>query len=168
MKRDSMVLVHFLPPIAVLAFVIAFLVMTHLLPPAARAMPLMVGWITLGLTALDIVSRTDTEVGRLTMRALNPSGLASSEPLDLESVRPEKGNHVWIAIAMPMFLVTGLSLIGILPAAALFTFVAFLLNGSRKVPALAAAGVFTFFIWLIFGMSLQLQLFPGILFGGDI
>jgi hypothetical protein len=102
------------------------------------------------------------------MRALNPSGLVESEAGASDAARPEAMGHAWIAIGMLVFLVVGLLSIGILPAAALFTLIAFLLNGSRKVPAILIAAVFTFLIWLIFGELLQLQLFPGMLFGGEL
>ncbi len=51
----------------------AFIIAAYRLGPVARAMPLLVGWITLVLVTLDIVARTDTAAGRALTSALNPA-----------------------------------------------------------------------------------------------
>ncbi len=157
-------IVRFLPAAFCWLFAAAFLAMTYTLPANARAMPLLVGWGTLGLATLDLASRLRNKAGEALMRALNPAGL-KPEPPDTISGR----YALLIGIGLVVLLVTSFLLLGALIAAPLLIFTA-LMVGDRKQwkLSLAITAGSTLVIWLLFAVLLRLQLYPGLLFGGSL
>jgi hypothetical protein len=156
--------VRLLPPILCGLFAAAFLAMTYALPPAARAMPLLVGWGTLGLVVLDLASRQKGKAGEALMRALNPAGL---KPPEADTVTGRYA--LLIGIGLVVLLVTSFLLLGALIAAPVLIFTA-LMVGDRKQwrLSLAITAGSTLVIWLLFSVLLRLQLYPGLLFGGSL
>jgi len=157
--------VHYLPALFAWLFAVGFLVLTYRLPPIARAMPVLVGWATLGLASLDLISRTGGAFGQGLMRALNPSGLKLQG--DADTLEPRFG--LKSGIGMVVLLVVGFLSIGILLAAPLVIFIALMLANRREplLSAAIAAGA-TLVIWLLFAVLLRLQLYPGLIFGGAL
>lgn len=157
-------LARYIPAVVVWLFAAGFLVLTYQLPASARATPSLVGWITLGLATIDVVSRTGGEFGTTIMRAVNPAGLKD---------RPETQSHTTmdlvtgiglIAVLVVLFLV-----IGVLPTTALFTFGALTLAyRSQLIRNAAIAAAATLGVWLLFAVLLRLQLYPGLAFGGTL
>jgi hypothetical protein len=153
---------RYLPPLVVLAVTAGFLVLTYRLPPAARAMPVLVGWAALVLASIDLVSRTHGRFGHALMKALNPAGLKEEEA--------EAPAGVWAlatGIGLVVLLLTAFLLLGVLIAAPLTIFTALIVANRRElISSLLIAGGATAIIWLLFSVLLRLHLYPGLLFGG--
>jgi hypothetical protein len=155
-------LTGFWAPLAVMAFSGAYLVLAWRLPTEAQAMPVGVAWVTLGLAALDFLSRTATPVGRAVMRALNPAG-----DKDVEEQRSTAAPmRQALGVGLPLAFMTALVLLGIVVGTALFVFTAIWLSDRRRpLQALVLAAAATAAIWLLFAGVLKLNLFPGVLLG---
>jgi hypothetical protein len=116
------------------------------------------------LVGLDLVSRTRTALGATLMHWLNPAGDAD-KMVDHKRYPALKqiGAVAWIAgFAAAMLF------IGILYAVPLYVFSSLFFRGKRSL--LVAAGVSaaaTAMIWLLFVAVLGLELYPGMLFGGN-
>jgi hypothetical protein len=158
---------HFLPPLIVLAVVTGFLAMTYQLPPAARAMPALVGWAGLVLAGVDLLTRTGGEFGRALMKALNPAGLKMGEEERAEA--PAGLLPLLTGLGLVVLLVAAFLLVGVLIAAPILIFTALMVNNRREVISnLLIAVVTTGVIYLLFSVLLRLHLYPGVLFGGAL
>ncbi len=157
----------YLAPLVFLGVAAGFLVLTYQLPPAARDMPVLVGWATLVLALVDLVSRTGGELGRTLMRALNPSGLKPSAEAKAEA--PSGRFAVISGIGLVVLLIVAFILTGVLIAAPLVIFTALVIADRREIVLSAViAAVTTLSIWLVFSLLLRLHLYPGFLFGSAL
>jgi hypothetical protein len=152
-------------PILIMAGVAGFLALTYQLPVESRAMPLGVGWTTLALAFVDLLSRTRTGFGEALMKTLNPAGD--------EDVAAERSDAAWTrqatGVLLPVLFTAALVLFGILIGAALFVFAAIFLSDRRRwLEAIALTVGATAFVWLVFAVVLKLQLFSGLLFGASL
>jgi hypothetical protein len=137
----------YLPAAGLAIFTSIFLAAAYGYPSQARAFPVAVGWVTLLLVALDIVSRT---------KPLKPG--AATE--DSRPLGRQFGAVVWLA-AFALMLV----LIGILYAVPLYVFASLRFRGRRSwLTSLWIAAVATSAIWLLFAVVLRLELYPGYFF----
>jgi hypothetical protein len=161
MRRDML---RYLPALFCWLFAAGFLVMTYALPPVARSMPALVGWATLVLATLDLLSRMKGKLGEGLMRALNPSGLKPEGP------PATSGRYALLTgIGLVVLLVTAFLLLGALIAAPLLILSALMIaNRKEWLLSLAIAAGSTLVIWLLFAVLLRLQLYPGLLFGGSL
>ena len=148
------------PAVLLWLFAATFVVLTYRLPPNARTMPVLVGWTTLALTSLDIVTRLASPLGTALMRALNPSGLVPHHD-ETQTIR-----GLVTGVGLVVMLIGAFILAGVLPAAALVIFGAIMLAYPRQWLSniLIASGA-TLGIWLLFAVLLRLTLYRGILFG---
>ena len=129
---------------------IAYLFACRGIPAAAAAMPIQVGWVTLLLCAADLVALQMWPPARPMLERAN--------------VRRQA-----IAVGGVLLLGGAMLVFGLLPAVAVFVFAATRLAGrSGTLTSLAIAGLVTLALYLIFAQLLQLDLFPGLLFGGEL
>lgn len=157
-------LVHYIPAVVVWLFAAGFLALTYQLPESARATPALVGWITLGLSTIDLLSRTGGEFGKALMRAVNPAGLKARLDAESHTTMDLVTGIGLIAVLVVLFIV-----IGVLPTTALFVFGALTLAyRSQPVRNAAIAAGATLGVWLLFALLLRLQLYPGLAFGGTL
>jgi hypothetical protein len=153
---------RYLPAVVVWIFTAGFLALTYQLPPSARATPSLVGWITLALATLDILSRTGGEFGPAIMRAVNPAGLKARPEMQTHTKTDLVAGIGLIAILVGLFIG-----VGVILATAIFTFGALTLAyRSEFLRNATIAAAATLGVWLLFGMLLRLQLYPGLAFGG--
>jgi hypothetical protein len=153
---------HYIPAAIVWLFAAGFLVMTYPLPEAARSTPLLVGWVTLGLATIDLLSRTGGAFGEGLMRAVNPAGLK-----ERQDTTPHDRRALISGLCLIGALVVSFIFLGVLPTTALIVFGA-LMSAYRTqivMNAVIAAGA-TLGVWLLFSALLRLQLYPGLAFGG--
>jgi hypothetical protein len=154
---------QYLPALALFGITIGYLATAYGYDPDARAVPAGVAWVMLVLVALDLVSRTRTPIGNTLMHWLNPAG---------DEEKKDRGIHYPAlkqvgAVAWVGAFAAGMVLIGILYAVPLYVFASLFFRGRR--PLLVATGFAagaTLAIWILFSVVLQLQLYPGMLFGG--
>ena len=155
---------RYAPAVVVWLFAAGFLALTYQLPLSARSTPALVGWITLGLATIDLLSRTGGAFGLAVMRAMNPAGLKA---------RPDAQTHTTAdlvtGIGLIAVLVTLFIVLGVLITTAVFTFGALMLAYRAEfIRNAAIAGAATLGVWLLFAVLLRLQLYPGLLFGGAL
>jgi hypothetical protein len=130
---------RYLPAAGLAIFTALFLATAYGYPSQARAFPVAVGWVTLLLIALDIVSSKNT-------------GTADSRPLGRQF-----GAVIWLA-AFALALV----MIGVLYAVPLYIFASLRFRGSKSwFTSLWIAAVATGGIWLLFAVVLRLELYGG-------
>lgn len=154
---------QYLPALALFAITLGYLATAYRYNPDARAVPAGVAWVMLVLVALDLVSRTRTPLGNTLMHWLNPAG---------DEEKKDRGPHYSAlkqvgAVAWVGGFAAALVLIGILYAVPLYVFASLLLRGKRPLlVAIGFAAAATLGIWILFSVVLQLELYPGLLFGG--
>jgi hypothetical protein len=149
-------------PGAIWLVAVAFIIAASRLGPVARAMPLLVGWLTLVFVTLDIVARTSTPVGRALTSALNPAALTPVDPQAAGST-----HAFWLGVVPILALIAGFTLIGVLLSVPIFVFASLRWRAQRGIFTSAlVALVVTLFIYGMFYKVLQLPLYPGLLFGG--
>jgi hypothetical protein len=154
---------EYLPAFALLILTAVYLGTAYNYNPDARAVPAGVAWVMVVLLILDLVSRTRTPLGATLMHWLNPAGDAGkTEGAVRYPALKQLGAVLWIA-----GFVAAMILIGILYAVPLYVFLSLAIRGRRAlwVATLIAAAAGTM-IWVLFDLVLQLELYPGILFGG--
>jgi hypothetical protein len=152
----------FVVPAAIWLVTAAFIISASRLGPVARAMPLLVGWLTLLLVTLDIVARTGTPVGRALTSALNPAALTPADAQATGSARAFR-----VGLAPILALIAGFTLIGALPSVPVFVFASLRWHAQRGFLTSAVVAVaVALFVYGMFYKVLQLPLYPGLLFGG--
>ena len=154
----------YLPAAGLLVLTIGYLATAYHYSPDARAVPAGVAWVMLALVILDLVSRTRTAVGTALMHWLNPAGDAD-KMVDHKRypVLKQIGAVLWIA-----GFAAAMVFIGILYAVPLYVFSSLYFRAKR--PLILAVGVSaaaTAMIWLLFQAVLGLELYPGMIFGGN-
>jgi Tripartite tricarboxylate transporter TctB family len=155
---------EYLPAAGAAAVAAVYLGAAYHYSPDARAAPLLIGWAVIALAALDIVSRTQTPVGRALSGFLNP---VTNRPRHGHGAAPQPAGKQIMAIVWIAGFVAAFALIGAKLAIPLYVFAATRWRGGRSFAvALLSAAVTIAGIWFLFGWLLRLELYPGLLFGG--
>jgi hypothetical protein len=132
--------------------------------PDARAAPLLIGWTVIVLAALDIVSRTQTPIGRALSGVLNP---VTNRPRHGHGAEPQSAAKQIMAIAWIAGFVAAFALIGAALAIPIYVFAATRWRGGRPFAVCLLSAALTLAgIWFLFAWLLRLELYPGLLFGG--
>ena len=140
-------------PSVVWLLALGFLIGAQSFSPAARAVPRLFGWTTLVLASIDVFSR---------MRPRSPDTAAANTEARVPPAR------VAVAVGGIVLLVAGMTLVGILPTVPVFILIALRWGGGRSLTmSLLVAVLLTGLLWGTFGGLLRLELYPGLLFGGD-
>lgn len=143
---------------ALLLGTIAYLALAYSYRPALRAVPAAVAWIMAAFLVIDLVSHTDTPLGRALRQRVNPP---AERPF--YSAWRQLEAMLWVA-----GFAAALILLGVLYAVPLFVFAFMRIRGRRPVlAALIGGAAVTGFVWLLFAQLLRLALYPGLLFGGS-
>jgi hypothetical protein len=155
---------EYLPAAGAAAVAAVYLGAAYRYSPDARAAPLLIGWTVIVLAVLDIVSRTQTPVGRALSGFLNP---VTNRPRHLHGAAPQPAAKQIMAIAWIAGFVAAFALIGAMLAIPIYVFAATRWRGGRPFAVcLLSAAVTIASIWFLFGWLLRLELYPGLLFGG--
>ena len=155
---------EYLPAAGAAAVAAVYLGAAYQYSPDARAAPLLIGWTVIVLAVLDIVSRTQTPVGRALSGFLNP---VTNRPRHLHGAEPQPVAKQIMAIAWIAGFVAAFALIGAMLAIPIYVFAATRWRGGRPFAVcLLSAAVTIASIWFLFGWLLRLELYPGLLFGG--
>jgi hypothetical protein len=138
------------------AFFIFFLHETYEYQGSVRTFPLMVGWIGIVLTGIEIFAVTETRAGRVlaAIFGARPAEIAAGE----RPVGREVACIAAITAAAPLVW-----MFGFLGAAPVFVFLWMWLWGGKPVRfALYSAIAVTVFIWLLFEFALSYELYRGL------
>jgi len=147
-------------PLVLLLFMAGFLIASYRYDPEARALPVLVAGVTIGLLLLEILVQAGTRTGRR-IEALLQRHDVSPEPERVPIVKA-----LVYAIVWPGLLVGLTLLIGILPAVFVYVGLSLKVDGAKPLPrALATAIAVTVFAWLLFEWGLSYQLYRGMLIG---
>jgi len=150
-------LAEYMPALGLLAVSVAYLVVALGYKPESRAMPAAVAATMIVLLLLDLISRSETRIGRALLALLNPAALTDQKPIAASAGR-QVAAVLWI-----LGFTAGLVVLGILTAVPLYVFAALHLKGRRSIPvALAAAAVALLAMWLLFAVALRLPLYAGL------
>ena len=150
-------------PLLMLVLAAGFVAMGFSYNADSRAVPELIGGAMLVLAAVDLVSRTPTASGRVLLRWLNPAGLAETQPTG-RAIRLRQCIAILGVVAFGMLLVW----FGVLPAVPVFVLIAIRFGARRGWrSSLAMAVLTTGLIWALFVPLLRLDLWPGVLFGGE-
>jgi len=145
------------PPILLGLLTIGFIVWSYYYSPTSRMVPLVVGYGTMALLALDLVSRLDNRVGSMVRIA------AGADFSDLEmpsTTRPSK--ELGAALSMAAAVV-GFLLVGHLVAVPLLIVAWMRLIGRRSWrESLIAALATGLFIYVVFELLLSYELYRGV------
>jgi hypothetical protein len=149
----------------VLAGAIVFLLWTQTIPPRATAMPMLVAWLTIVLALIDVVSQTNTALGRYMRR------FVSADRIIEWKVQGDGAEAGWGRILLSILWVAGylagIYFIGFLLATPSYVLLYMILHGGKSIRASAtAAAATTLLIWLTFEVAFKYPLYPGALFGG--
>jgi hypothetical protein len=151
--------IDYFPALGLAIFTAAFLATAHSYPLQARAFPDAVGWVTAVLVALDLVSRTDTQMGGAVRKRLSP-GRATAEAS--HPLRAQILACLWLAV-----FAIALVLLGVLTAVPVYIFASLRFRGGRSWLTSAWVSVaVTAGIWFLFAVLLRLELYPGYFFAG--
>jgi hypothetical protein len=155
---------EYLPPAVLWLLSVAFLVGAYGFNPASAAMPILIGWVMVVLTALDLVTRMRGRLGDLLARALNPSSLSEVH----EPASPGRAVRQLVVVATLLVYLAAMVLVGVLPTVPVFMLLA-LRFGARRgwLFSLVGAAVMLLLVWAVFARLLGLEIFPGLLFDGD-
>jgi hypothetical protein len=157
-------IVDYLPTLGLLVLTVIYLITGYGYAPEARTFPVTVAWVAIALVVLDLLSRTKTPAGKAVTRWLNPSTSAGK----LEAQTQYALSKQIAAAAWPLGFVALIVLTGFLVAVPIFVMASMYFRGRRSllicIPVSAAA---TLFIWFLFAQVLQLELYPGVLFGNS-
>ncbi len=130
-------------------------------PAGARELPLLVGFVLVVFSTIDLISITETPIGRR-CRTLNPAGAPPVQASNAEAYSRRRQITAWALIAA---LVVLLLLIGALPATALYVATTVFLLGRRPLLMAIVLGVVVAgACYLLFDLALRVDLFPGLLF----
>jgi hypothetical protein len=151
--------------LVVFAFAVVFLFWTQTIPPRATAMPNLVAWLMIVLALIDVVSQTQTGIGRFFRR------FAAAEQIIEWKVQGEDDEAGWgrvlVSILWVVAYLTTVYLVGFLLGTPAYLFLYMILHGRKSIQASAITAVATtFVIWLTFEVLFKYPLYPGVLFGG--
>jgi hypothetical protein len=164
-RAFSTELSEYLPAVGAAAVAAVYLGAAYQYAPDARAAPLLIGWSVIVLAALDIVSRTQTAVGRALSGFVNP---VTTRPRHGHGMAPQPAGKQIMAIAWIAGFVAAFALFGAALAIPIYVFAATRWRGGRPfVVCLLSAAVTLAGIWFLFAWLLRLELYPGLLFGGS-
>lgn len=144
-------LINILPSALIVLFVIGYLLTAFLtLDATTRRVPVLAGFVTLVLLAIDILKEV-------------LSGGERSVSLDADSRSP-RGREI-TAIIFVAGGVAGIYVIGFLAAIPLYLIISIAYLGGQPIRvAVIVALIASMSIYLIFDLALAYRLFPGILF----
>ncbi len=132
---------------------LGFLIEANSFSAPARAVPRLFGWTTLVLTSIELFYR---------MRLRSPGTAVANTETRAPPARTA------VAVSGIVLLVAGMTLVGILPTVPVFILIALRWGGGRSLTtSLLTAVLLTGLLWGTFGGLMRLELYPGLLFGGD-
>lgn len=144
---------------AVLAFMIFFIFESYDYKSAIRVFPLIIGFSGVVLCILDILSNTDTALGRV-VNTVFGTEMAEPKPQAPRKIIKELTIFAWMS-----GLVLGIYVFGFLVMTIVFVFLWMWVLGGRTLTASLYISIATFgFIYLMFSVILSYELFIGVLF----
>jgi hypothetical protein len=152
------------PALFVLAGSIVFLFWARSYPGRASAMPVLVAWVTIALSLIDIIIQFDTAPSRALRRMVTAKRIVEWKA---EGEEDASFGRIALSIAWVAGYACLLYFVGFLIATPVYMFLYMLIHGGHSLrnSALMTVGT-TLMIWLTFQVAFKYPLYPGVLFGG--
>ncbi len=145
---------------AVLAFMFYFIFESYAYKPAIRLFPLLIGFTGVVLCIMDILSNTNTALGRIINAVF---GTELTKPDGHEA--PRKLMKELAIFAWMSGLVLGIYIFGFLVMTIVFVFLWMWVQGGRPIMASFYTALATFaFNYVLFSVILRYELYVGVLF----
>ncbi len=152
------------PALVVLAWSVGYLPWAYSYDAQGQLVPVLIGWLLLGLSVLDIVAHTDTRFGRTLF------GLVSGRAMDAGTEEPGTTHGFGrqaVAVLWLMAFLASVGLLGFLITVPIYVLAFMTIQGGKPLKqSIVAAVVVTSVIWVAFDVLLRYEVYPGILFGG--
>ena len=153
----------YLVPALVLALSVGFLLSAYAYEGRTRQVPVLVGWILLGLCVLDVVAASATRAGTA-VRAFFAGTVVGERNDDMANYPVGKAI---VAMLWPTAFLVTVVLIGLVAAIPIYVFLFVLIQGRSGVGrALLASVITTGCIYLLFEKLLRYEMYQGVLFAG--
>ena len=152
------------PALFVLAGSIVFLFWAQGYPGRSGAMPVIVAWVTIALSLVDVIIQFDTAPSRALRRMVTAKRIVEWK---MEGEEDASFGRVALSVGWVVGYVVVLYFFGFLIATPAYMFLYMLIHGGhslRNSVLLTAATTLT--IWLTFEVVFKYPLYPGVLFGG--
>jgi hypothetical protein len=148
----------------VLALSIGFLIWAKTYPATPGAVPVLVAWVTIVLSLIDITAQVETPFGHWVRRLITADKIVEWK---MEGDEDASATRIALSLAWLSGYLAGLFLVGFIIATPIYVFGYMVIHGSRSVrdSALASAAV-TLTIWLVFVKAFRYPLYNGLLFDG--
>jgi hypothetical protein len=151
-------------PLLALAIGVGFLIWAHTYSARDALVPILVGWVAIVLTLIDIATQFDTAPGRFLSRIVAAEQVIAWRA---EGDEAAPWSRVLLSMAWVLAYVAAIYVVGFLWVTPVYVFVYMLFHGRKSLLAsLAGAVLITLIIWLTFEKAFRYPLYPGILFGG--
>jgi hypothetical protein len=147
------------PPLVLGLVAVGFIAWSYAYSPDSRMVPLVVGYATLVLVVLDLLSRFDNPVGHAIRVA------AGADFSNLEMPNTPRPSKELVQAAWMVGAVVAVLLIGLLAAVPVYVLLSMRLNGGRSwlEAAISAAGT-GLFVYVVFEFLLSYELYRGMFF----
>ena len=147
------------PPILLAAFSALMIVWSYDYSETARNVPVIVGWVMLALSLIDMLSRMNLPFSKF-LRDLWGADFRNREMKHNPAMKAELSQALWIT-----GFVAGMLTIGILPSIPAFvvSYIAFQ-GGRRWIESIVAGGIVFGFVFIVFEVLLNYELYRGVLF----
>ena len=144
----------------VLGLSLVFLPWAYRYDPQGRAVPVLVGWLTLGLAALDVITQTNTRIGRTLAQMLSGRPLDAQAEVEDHALRPQIVAMLWL-----VGFFAGAILVGFLITIPIYV-ISFMRYQGRKplLPCAVSAVAVTTIMWIVFEVLLKYELYKGLIF----
>ncbi|MDP4594785.1 MAG: tripartite tricarboxylate transporter TctB family protein [Beijerinckiaceae bacterium] len=141
-------------------FCVAIIALSAELDSRAKIFPVIVGWFTLFLIAIDIVAQSNTLIGR----AVFTFFAGSAETEDREGEARREARSILFAIGWICVFVVGVWIFGFLPVIPVFMFVSMRVFGDNTtIRSLITTAVIMLIIWAFFEYALDYTLYRGLI-----
>ena len=152
------------PAVVVLVLSIGYLPWAYSYDAQGQLVPVLIGWLLLGLSVLDIVAHTDTHIGRTLF------GLVSGRAMDAGNEEPGTTHgfrRQAVAVLWLIAFLASVGLVGFLITVPIYVLAFMTIQGRKPLKqSIFAAVVVTLVIWVAFDVLLRYEVYPGILFEG--
>ena len=150
--------------LVVLAAAIAFLAWARSYSAEEAAAPALVAWLTLVLSLVDAVARTETRAGRLLGRLVSVGHVVEWRA---GSEAEAGARRVLASVFWVLAYLAGVLVVGFLVATPAYVFLYMALYGRKRLRSSALGALLTTAaIWGTFELLFRYPLYPGALFGG--
>ncbi len=150
-----------IPPVFVLVFGIAFVLVSSSYDAKAQQVPMLVGWSLIVLCILDVIASTETRIGQV-IRIFFTGTIVGEGSADSNYPPLAK---VLIAMVWPVAFVTMVYFFGFIKVIPFYVFLFVVFQGKKPMKTgVIAALIATAFTWVVFELLMNYEVYQGAFF----